>query len=80
MRQMGQKKDVILKNEPEKLLITKDRSPKTNRNKPENKPEKSFRIASVEKTNRKTKLAMLLKIKDGEKANPKQTGDKPRDS
>ena len=42
-------------------MITHDRLPKTNRNEPENEPEKSFRIASVEKTNRKTKRAMLLK-------------------
>jgi hypothetical protein len=30
---------------------------------------------AVEKTKPKTKLAMLLKTNDGEKTNPKQTGE-----
>ena len=47
-------------------MITKDRPSKTNRNEPKNEAEKSFRIAPVEKTNRKTNLAMLLKINSSE--------------
>jgi hypothetical protein len=65
----GTKKDVIFKNEPERLLKTKDRAAKTNRNEPKNEAEKSFRIVPVEKTNLKTNLTMLLKINDGEKMN-----------
>jgi alpha-tubulin suppressor-like RCC1 family protein len=49
----GTKKDVILKNKAEKLLITQNRPTKTNPNKPKNKAEKSFRTAPVEKTNPK---------------------------
>jgi len=40
------KKDVILKNEPEKLLKIQDRHPKTNRNEPENEAEKLLKIRS----------------------------------
>jgi hypothetical protein len=41
---MGHKKDVILKNEPERLLKTKDRCPKTNLNEPKNEAEKLLKI------------------------------------
>jgi len=51
-RSRWDEKDVILKNEPEKLLKTKERASKTNRNKPENEAE----------ANRKTNRAMLLRI------------------
>ena len=40
MGRMGQEKDVILKNEPEKLLKTQEQTKKTNRNEPENEAEK----------------------------------------
>ncbi|HET9177543.1 MAG TPA: hypothetical protein VFQ24_04210 [Terriglobia bacterium] len=59
------KKDVILKNKPEKLLKTKANVPKTKRNKPENKAEKLLKTRSCGKnkpeTNRKTKLPISLK-------------------
>jgi hypothetical protein len=71
-------KDVILKNEPEKLLKTKDRHLKTNRNEPENEAEKLLKTGSCgkneAKTNRRTKRAMLLIIKASEKAHQKRTG------
>ena len=38
--QMGQKKMLFFENEPEKLLKTKDRVSKTNRNEPKNEAEK----------------------------------------
>jgi hypothetical protein len=68
------KKDVILRNEPERLLKTKDRLPKTNRNEPKNEAEKSFRIVPVEKTNRKTNLPMLLIIKEVKKQTENEPG------
>jgi hypothetical protein len=58
-------------------LITKDWFPKTNLNKPKNKAEKLLKTRSCGKTKLKTKLPMLLKINEGQKTNPKQTGDIP---
>jgi hypothetical protein len=51
----GTKKDVILKNKAEKLLITKIQLPKTNRNKPENKAEKLLKTRSCGKNKAKNK-------------------------
>jgi hypothetical protein len=44
-----QKRIPFLKNKAEKLLITKDRAPKTNRNKPKNKAEKLLKTRSCGK-------------------------------
>jgi hypothetical protein len=59
------KKDVILKNEPERLLKTKDRPQKRTENEPENEAEKLLKIGSCGKnepeTNPRTNRAMLLK-------------------
>ena len=46
------KKDVICRNEAEKLLKTKGKTTYVSRNEPENEPEKSFRFAPVEKRTR----------------------------
>jgi len=50
------------KNEPEKLLKTKGRLSKMGQNEPENGPNKFFGISGCGKTNRRRKLAILLKI------------------
>jgi hypothetical protein len=57
------KKDVILKNKAEKLLITKDRAPKTNRNKPENKAEKLLKTRSCGKNKAKNKPGHIVENK-----------------
>ena len=49
----GTKKDVICRNEAERLLKTKRKATHVSRNEPENEPEKSFRFVPVEKTNPK---------------------------
>src|SRR5690348_11546439 len=58
-----QKRIPFLKNEPEKLLKTKDRGPKTNRNEPESEAEKLLKTRSCgknePKTNRRTSRAVL---------------------
>ena len=63
--QQWDKKDVILKNELERLLKTKDRGSKTNRSEPENEAEKLLKIRTCgkneAKTNRRTNRAMSLK-------------------
>jgi hypothetical protein len=41
---MGQQKDVILKNEPDNLLILNKNCQKTNRNEPKNKADKLLKI------------------------------------
>jgi hypothetical protein len=49
------KKDVILKNKAEKLLITNGRYKKTNPNKPKNKAEKLLKTLSCGKNKPKNK-------------------------
>jgi hypothetical protein len=44
-----QKRIPFFKNEPEKLLKTQDRAPKTNRNEPKNEAEKLLKIRSCGK-------------------------------
>jgi hypothetical protein len=44
----------FLKNEPEKLLKTKDRDPKTNRNEPKNEAEKLLKTLGCGKNEPKT--------------------------
>jgi len=55
-----QKRIPFLKNEPERLLKTKDRGQKANRTEPKNEAEKLLKTRSCgknePKTNRKTKL------------------------
>jgi len=76
-----QKRIPFLKNEPEKLLKTKDRGQKTNRTEPENEAEKLLKTRSCgksePKTNRKTNWAILLETKNSEKRAEKRTGAFP---
>ena len=75
------KKDVILKNEPEKLLKTQEQVQKTNRNEPKNEAEKLLKTRGCGKnepeTNRKTKRAMLLKI-NGRQKSKRMRGDESK--
>jgi len=56
---MGQKKMLFLKNKPERLLKTKDRFQKTNRNKPENKAGKLLKTRSCGNNKAKNKAEYL---------------------
>jgi hypothetical protein len=58
-----QKRIPFLKNKAEKLLITKDRVQKTNRNKPKNKAEKLLKIRSCGKNKAKNKPGHIVENK-----------------
>ena len=65
----NKKRILFLKNEPEKLLKTQGKATWIAKNEPENKAEKLLKTRSCgknePKTNRRTNLAMLLKIIGG---------------
>ena len=68
---MWDKKDVILKNEPEKLLKTQGKTTQLAENEPKNEAAKLLKTRSCgknePKTNLKTIQAMLLKTNKGDK-------------
>jgi len=68
------RKDVILKNKAEKLLITKVWPLETKRNKPENKAEKLLKIRTCGKNKAKNKPGHVVENKLALK---KQTGNQP---
>jgi hypothetical protein len=59
----GTKKDVILKNEPEKLLKIQAWPSKTNRNEPENEAEKLLKTRSCGKNKAKNKATDVVENK-----------------
>jgi len=64
----------FLKNEPEKLLKTKDRHQKTNRNKPENKAEKLLKTRSCGKNKAKNKPGHVVENTGPRKIAPQEHG------
>jgi hypothetical protein len=67
---MGQKNS-FLKNEPERLLKTKDRGQKTNPNKPKNKAEKLLKTRNCGKNEAKNKADHVVENKGQLKNEPK---------
>jgi hypothetical protein len=59
----GTEKDVILKNEPERLLKTKHQHTKTNLNEPKNEAEKLLKIRRCGKNEPRMNLPIVLIIK-----------------
>jgi len=57
-----QKRIPFLKNEPEKLLKTKDRTPKANRSEPESEPEKLLKTRACGKNEPKTNRRRTWRI------------------
>jgi hypothetical protein len=60
---MGQQKDVILKNKPEKLLILNKNGQKTNRSKPKNKADKLLKTRSCGKNKPENKPTDVIENK-----------------
>jgi hypothetical protein len=71
---MGQKRCYFQKRTGE-VVESKGSSQKTNRNEPKNEAEKLLKTRSCGKNEPKTKLPMLLIIKEREKTNLKRTGE-----
>jgi hypothetical protein len=67
-----QKRIPFLKNKPEKLLITKNRAPKTNRNKPKNKAEKLLKTRSCGKNKAKNKPGHVVENTGSPKFAPRE--------